>query len=179
MKVDPTIAQMFAQNVRAEVLERAPTSRLDAAMIEKIKLKVPIFNGMTADCLVHTLAMANYCPVKHGEIVFGEGDIGDSFYILIAGEVVVEKIRGGKPLELARLGVGDCFGEMALVGKHQRTATVRCKRDGMAMRFYRESIDSRADSAHVIYRNMARILASRLEEASATLADLLIQTMPT
>lgn len=179
MKVDPAIVQMSAQNVRAEVLVRAPASRLDPAMVEKIKLKVPIFNGMSDDGLIRTLAMAEYVPLKKGEIVFAEGDVGDSFYILIAGEVVVEKIRGGKPLELARLSVGDCFGEMALVGKHLRTATVRCQRDVMAMRFYRESIDAHAATAHVIYRNMARILANRLDEASASLADLLIQTQPT
>lgn len=183
MKVDPALSHLVAQNVRAEVLTRSPAqgpaSRLDPAMIEKISQKVPIFHSMSAECLVRTLALADYTSLKGGDTVFTEGDVGDCFFILIAGEVLVEKIRAGKPVELARLGAGDCFGEMALVGKHLRTATVRCKRDAIAMRFQRKSIDNHPDSAHVIYRNMARILASRLEEASATLADLLIQTMPT
>lgn len=179
MKVDPAIAQMFAENVRAEVVARPTAFTLDPAIIEKIKQKVPIFSGMTPECLMRTLAVAEYFSVKAGDVVFNERDIGDSFFVLIAGEVLIEKTRNGQIVELARLGAGNCFGEMALVGNHLRSATVRATRDAVTMRFYRELIDSNPESAHVIYRNIASILASRLDESSVMLADLVGQKMVT
>lgn len=172
MKVDPAIVQIFAENVRAEIIVRRAAIKLDAAIVQKIKQKVPIFSGMTPDCLMRTLAVAEYFPVKAGEVVFKEQDIGDSFFVLVAGEVLVEKLTRGRPVELARLSAGHCFGEMALVGNHLRSATVRATRDAVTMRFYRELVDSNPESAHVIYRNIARILASRLNESSVMLADL-------
>ena len=79
---------------------------------------------------------------------------------------------------LARLNGGECFGEMALVGSQVRTATVRAMRDTVTMRFEREQIDANPPSAHIIYRNIARILASRLDESSVMLADLVVQHKP-
>ena len=172
MKVDPAIVQFFAEDVRAEVIVRPAAIKLDPAIVDKIKQKVPIFSGMTPDCLMRTLAVAEYLPIKAGEVVFKEQDIGDSFFVLVAGEVLVEKNRNGEVFELARLSAGSCFGEMALVGNHLRSATVRATRDAVTMRFYRELVDSNSESAHIIYRNIARILASRLNESSVMLADL-------
>lgn len=179
MKIDPAIVQIFAENVRAEIIPRAAVIKLDAAIIQKIKEKVPIFSGMTPDCLTRTLAVAEYFSVKAGEVVFSERDIGDSFFVLINGEVQVEKLSNGKPVELARLGAGHCFGEMALVGNHLRSATVRATRDTVTMRFYRELIDANPESAHVIYRNIATILAKRLDDSSVTLAGLVGQSLAT
>lgn len=176
MKVDPSIVQMHAENVRAEVIAPPVGIKLDPVIIQKIKQKVPIFNGMSSDRLMSTLAVAEYLSVKAGDVVFKERDIGDSFFVLITGEVMVEKLRNGKAVELARLNAGHCFGEMALVGNHLRSATVRVTRDAVAMRFYRELIDDNPESAHVIYRNIASILASRLDESSELLASLVGQT---
>lgn len=172
MSVDPTIIQLSAENVRAEVLARPGAFKLDSAIIKKIREKVPIFNGMTPACLLQTLSMAESCAVKAGAVVFNEGDIGDSFFVLIDGDMLVEKSSSGRVVELARLSAGSCFGEMALVGNHLRSATVRALRDSVAMRLYRELIDSNPESAHIIYRNIASILASRLQNSSVQLADL-------
>lgn len=60
------------------------------------------------------------------EIIFQQGDRGDRLYIVVDGEVEVvreEPERGVTPL--ARLGPGECFGEMALVSDHPRMATAR------------------------------------------------------
>ena len=178
MKVDPAIVQIFAENVRAEIIPRSPVIKLDAAIIQKIKQNVPIFSGMTADCLTRTLAVAEYFSVKAGEAVFKEGDMGDSFFVLIGGEVLIEKLSNGNVVTLARLSAGHCFGEMALVGNSLRSATVRAVRDTVTMRFYRELIDANPESAHVIYRNIASILAKRLDESSVTLAELVGQARP-
>jgi NADH:ubiquinone reductase (H+-translocating) len=67
-------------------------------------------------------AQAHYEP---GEVVFEEGDSGDSLYMILSGEVEVTKRVGGKPQTVRSLGTGEYFGEMALLGRHPRSATTR------------------------------------------------------
>ncbi len=60
------------------------------------------------------------------ELVFRQGDRGDRLYIIVDGEVeVVRRTEGGAEEILARLGAGECFGEMALVSDNPRNATAR------------------------------------------------------
>ena len=142
MKIDPAVVKIFAENVRAEVIQRPAGISLDTSLVQKIADRVKVFQGMTHDCLMSTLAAAEHMPHKAGSVVFNEDDIGSSFHVLIAGEVVIEKLRGTHTVELARLGAGECFGEMALVGNHLRTATVRAVRDSVTLRFDRERVDA-------------------------------------
>jgi CRP-like cAMP-binding protein len=61
-----------------------------------------------------------------GETIFRQGDCGDKVYIVVKGEVEVWRAEAGKPeTSLAKLGPGECFGEMALLGNAPRMATVR------------------------------------------------------
>jgi NADH:quinone reductase (non-electrogenic) len=59
-----------------------------------------------------------------GQTIFREGDHGDWLYIIEHGEVEVRKrVPGQGDVPLRRLGPGDCFGEIALLGDHVRTAS--------------------------------------------------------
>ncbi len=60
------------------------------------------------------------------ETIFREGDWGDSLYIIVDGEVEITRdVPGRGDVPLARLGRGECFGEMGLVRQMPRSATVR------------------------------------------------------
>jgi len=59
-----------------------------------------------------------------GERIIEEGSAGDSLFLVDRGEVRVLRRLGGTPREIARLGAGECFGEMAMLTGQQRTATV-------------------------------------------------------
>lgn len=76
----------------------------------------------TLEAIARSCSEATYEP---GEIVFREGEEGDRFYIVIAGEVEVWKdydTAGAR--RLARQGAGHPFGEMALIDDLPRSATV-------------------------------------------------------
>jgi NADH dehydrogenase len=61
-----------------------------------------------------------------GQLIVREGDRGDWLYIVTEGEVeVLRAVPGRGDVPLRRLGQGECFGEMALVGDTARSATVR------------------------------------------------------
>jgi hypothetical protein len=60
-----------------------------------------------------------------GEIIFRQGEVGDCMYVIQSGKVEVIQESEGRELRLAELGEGDFFGEMALIEKEVRSATVR------------------------------------------------------
>lgn len=63
-----------------------------------------------------------------GEVIFRKGDVGDKLYIVVHGEVEVLGEKTGKAETIiAKLGAGDCFGEMALLRDERRMATVRSR----------------------------------------------------
>ncbi len=61
------------------------------------------------------------------KVVIREGDVGDKFYLIREGEVLV---RSGDK-ELARLTAGGFFGEMALLTGQPRNATVETVTDSI------------------------------------------------
>jgi NADH dehydrogenase len=61
-----------------------------------------------------------------GEVIFEEGGHGDWLYIVVDGEVeVLKRVPAASAMSIRRLGPGECFGEIALLGDHVRTATTR------------------------------------------------------
>ena len=60
-----------------------------------------------------------------GDVVFREGDAGDSVYFVRKGEVEVIREDGPEPTVLAKLSAGHYFGEMALLSNEPRNATIR------------------------------------------------------
>ncbi len=152
--------------------------RIDPQIVKKIADSVAIFSGMPVDSLRRALDIAEVRQLEAGDVVFREGDIGHSFYVVIVGAVSVKKLRDGKPVVLTTLGVGECFGEMTLVRDASRTATVEAETDCVTLCFERDLIDANPRIAHIIYKNIAAVLAQRLDERTATLADMLGQRMP-
>jgi len=67
-----------------------------------------------------------YAP---GEVVFREGDPGDSLHVVTEGEVLITVLSGeGEEATLARFSAGDCFGELALLDGLPRSGTARAVR---------------------------------------------------
>jgi NADH:ubiquinone reductase (H+-translocating) len=60
-----------------------------------------------------------------GDIIFEQGDLGDSVYVIEEGECEVLCERKGAQQLLATLSSGECFGEMALLSDRTRSATIR------------------------------------------------------
>jgi MFS family permease len=71
----------------------------------------------TVEHLASVLRSATYEP---GEVIIRAGDPGESFYLIAAGQARAS--RDGRPL--SEMGAGDSFGEIALLRRIPRTATV-------------------------------------------------------
>jgi flavin-dependent dehydrogenase len=77
---------------------------------------------------------------KDGEVIYHQGDRGDTMYIIQKGAVEVIQRQGDKEFCLAELSKGDFFGEMALFEGETRTATVRAVGDVWVYTLERDSL---------------------------------------
>ncbi|MBI5545479.1 MAG: Flp pilus assembly complex ATPase component TadA [Deltaproteobacteria bacterium] len=104
--------------------------------------------------------------VKAGTVIFNEGDPGDSMYLIVSGEVSIfltDKALG-LAVELARLGNGQAFGEMALVTGSPRSATVKALEDTKLLVLSREILFKLVQAAPQVGLMIAAVLAKRTEE---------------
>jgi CRP-like cAMP-binding protein len=79
-------------------------------------------------------------PLRAGEVVIKQGDEGDYFYIIVSGKCAItrETPLNRDGIKLAELGVGDTFGEEALIAEAKRNATVTMMTDGALMRLNKQ-----------------------------------------
>ena len=97
---------------------------------------VPLLHGLSTEVLKSLAQCAKPLTFLAGDIIIGEGERGDALYIVIHGMLVVYKQKA----IIAELKNGDFFGEMALLGDHVRTATVKAKHASTLLRLSSKEI---------------------------------------
>lgn len=124
--------------------------------------RVPLFAAMTDAAYERVAALAESHTVAPGEAVTREGDEGDAFFVIVSGTADV--LRGDR--QLASLGAGDFFGEIALIDGRPRTATVVARDDLVLLRLSRDAflrlVDEQPATRHgVLMALTARIRTTR------------------
>ena len=118
----------------------------------------PLFEGLAKRQLALLARLTDDLDVPAGSVLCIEGQRGHEFFVIIEGEA--EVTRGGK--RLATIGSGEFFGEIALLERVVRTATVTAT---TPLRFFVVS-DSAFNSVLAIdpsiERKLLRTLARRL-----------------
>ena len=143
---------------------------MDADRIELMR-GMPVFGGLGESALEWILEHAPERSVSAGDYFFKAGEPAESLFVLESGRAAVflERVKG--PCQLAVLGPGDCFGEMALIDFGPRSASVRALEDCLALEIPQGQI-------HALYQrdlkqftlvqmNLARELSRRLRRADA------------
>jgi voltage-gated potassium channel len=81
--------------------------------------RVPAFDGLDAAALSELVGLLRARRIPRDSIIIRKGDEGDSMYFIASGEVEVVLAHA-----TVKLGEGDFFGEIAVLGRIKRTATV-------------------------------------------------------
>lgn len=107
-----------------------------------------------------------------GEIVFREGDEGDCMFVIQEGEIEVFADREGREVRLAVRGVGEVFGEMALLERSRRSASVRALTRLRAITVDRKSFLRRVHEDPSLAFRVVETLSRRLRDLTAEVARL-------
>jgi signal transduction histidine kinase len=133
-----------------------------------------VFPGLSEKDLAELASVAKLCSYPPGTILCHEGRAEEVFYVIVSGRAEVSKyIQADMQRVLHRPGPGEFFGEIALVQKGPRTATVRTIEPTKVLEIGREAFMSVLNrSASMAVRIMLQV-TSRLRDADQrSIADL-------
>jgi len=85
---------------------------------------VPLFSGLSPARFTELVTALRAWEADAGAVIVSEGEPGDSVFVVASGAVAVERAGAEGPVRLARLGPGAFFGEIALIARRPRAATV-------------------------------------------------------
>lgn len=99
----------------------------------------PAFARVPADNFAELFARLESMSASAGQVILRQGEPGDYYYLIRKGQAQVRKAAPNQPEALlATLGVGQGFGEEALLSGEPRNATVSMLSDGLLMRIGHE-----------------------------------------
>jgi CRP-like cAMP-binding protein len=127
------------------------------AKVELLK-RVPLFSKLDKKGLQDVAHIADELDLRAGKEMATEGDRGREFFVLLKGEAEVR--RGGERINTMK--EGDFFGEIALVTKMPRTATVTATSDVDVLVITERDFDSLLKKSPEIGRAVAEALAERI-----------------
>jgi CRP-like cAMP-binding protein/predicted MFS family arabinose efflux permease len=115
---------------QAEVTRRRLAPKV--ALLEGLR----VFEGAPRQALETLAAAMEERPVPAGAVVVAEGEAADAFYVVRSGTLAVLSAgeRGGPPARVNTLGPGDYFGEIGLLERIPRTATVQASVESVVER---------------------------------------------
>lgn len=124
--------------------------------------RLSFFKEFTGDQIREIISASNIVTAREGEVVVAEGEIDDTFYILVSGRAGVRK--SGK--DIASIDTGECFGEMACIGGQARVASVVADTDCIVLKISATLLDGSSDSVKFLFfKNFAMTLVRRLSKS--------------
>ena len=123
---EPCICVEIPRMAALKLMSQVPEARETVNRITTERQVLQIFkSGLTPADIREVLAGAVVMDVKPGEAIINEGDISDDLFIIRSGSMIVEKTLSGKPVFMSYVPAGSYFGEMAMMERTPRVATVK------------------------------------------------------
>jgi CRP-like cAMP-binding protein/HEAT repeat protein len=122
--------------------------------------KINLFTHLSQDDFIRLAHRVEEVSYKPGEAICRMDEYGDTMYGIIEGGIRVH--RGGETL--AQLGVGQCFGEMAVIDSGPRSADCTAIEHTVLLRLDRHQVFSFCFQQIDVLKGMVKVLADRLRE---------------
>jgi hypothetical protein len=171
---DAAMHERVASTIAA-ARDREEKSDLSARSLDSI----PLFSGLPAEELVSVLTAVKPVRVPAGQVVVREGETGDTLYLIVQGTLrVATRGQEGEDVALAALGVGDFFGEVALLTGRPRTATVSALTEAELLALDRATVDRLRSRHPQIDASLTEFHSRRAERTVEALVERMLSKAP-
>ena len=131
--------------------------------------KVKIFKGLQPEEVRDILQHGKTLQFGEGQTIFHEGMLGSNLFVVLSGEIAI--LRKNK--QIAKVSVGDAFGEMSILNKRPRSATAAALTAVTLFTLDEREINQilNKEVAVRVLLNIIHVLSERLETTNAYLSD--------
>ncbi|MBF0196465.1 MAG: cyclic nucleotide-binding domain-containing protein [Planctomycetes bacterium] len=132
--------------------------------VEKVLIlkSVRIFKETPEEILADVASIAEEVELQKGDIVFEEGALGKSLFVIAEGTIKVHRADH----EIARLREREVFGELAALDPEPRSATVTAVDDVVLLRIDQDALYEIMIEQSEVVRGVIRVLCQRIRDAS-------------
>ena len=116
--------------------------------------------------------MTDHITLEAGELLFTQGDEGDTMFVITTGKIQISRIVDGQKTILADLGSGEFLGEMSLVNQEARSATGMALEQTTVMVYNKEKFTELLSTRPMIAQRIIERLADRLRQTTEQLTEL-------
>ncbi|MEE4111696.1 MAG: cyclic nucleotide-binding domain-containing protein [Desulfobacteraceae bacterium] len=133
---------------------------------------IEIFADLSVNELAAVASVTEEAAFDEMEMVFREGDIGDTLFLVLEGEVaVIKDCNSEREFELDSIGPGDYFGEMALFGDDRRSATIRVKKNARFLTLNKQELQEIVREYPQIALHVCRVLSMRIRRLHGKISN--------
>jgi CRP/FNR family transcriptional regulator, cyclic AMP receptor protein len=152
---------------------------MKGADVDDALRKAGLFQGVDSSDVEAIVSEFEIMEVARGQVLFHEGEPGDSLYIVISGKVKLgRRASDGRENLVAVMGPSDQFGELSLFDPGPRTATAVVVTDGRVARLPKAALQKWVEERPQIAMQLLRVVARRLRRTNTMLADLIFVDVP-
>lgn len=131
--------------------------------------KSPLFEGLSDDELKQLVDRATPLTLRAGECLMKQGDPGDAAYVVLKGEFQVSKQSGQAHIKIDVRNPGDVLGEMALLSRSPRSASVLAITDCEVLKISQDAFEELLSTSSTAALAVLHWVMNRLSQNDALL----------
>jgi hypothetical protein len=153
-------------------IETLENNQFNSARYDELR-NLSFFTNFTDNEVWETVGLSQWLEVKCDEHIVKEGEISSSLYLIIDGEAKVTK----NEVELTRMQIGSCFGEIAYLDdiRHTRHASVIALTNMRLIEIQGDSLKLASDALQASFaKAFLNVLISRIKDTDRRLLSILL-----
>ena len=154
----------FAKNYGETRMDTLATlSLMDRILFFK---RVSLFEGLSPTDLKQVASIAEEELFPDGDMIAQQGEPGDALFVIVSGEVSVVISKDGHNVEAVRRRSGEYVGEMSIINREPRMATLIAVGDVRALCIDQKSFEGLIRERPEVSLAVIQVLSKRLKEAT-------------
>ncbi len=138
----------------------------------QLLVQIPIFAHLPGEELEHLSALLRSRRVDKGEVIFHQGDVGTSLFIIRKGQVAIRlSSDDGKEVILTLLDRGDFFGELALLDGEPRSTDAVAREESDLLILQREDFQRFLDSRPQVVKGLLAAMSRLVRRVTQLVHD--------